>query len=481
MALGRVSPFSKLSRSSVAGQNLTASATEAPFTGPPQAAAPASPFAALMAPDPSLGSPAGDPGGGGAPGEGAPGVGEAGGNTSGITGPNSNLASMGLSFATMGLPGLGSITGPLGASVAGPIGGLVGGKLGGMAQGAATNAALGMIGSDLSSPVGPISFSPAVGPGGIGRSGGLTGIAASILGSLGVPGFTAPTFAATTPFGMANIDPKDLVSTPNVGLYSGPNLGMPAPSTFSGFAGSSTPNTGEAANFSFSGRQAGVAPTGEPNSFSTNFGMRGNAGVGEGESGGTVGNGTAGQGGGIGTSTGVSAGDVATGIVGDSTAVSGPAPGGTPGGPVGQGDSGIGPGTGTAPTGDAGQPGGPGGGPGAGDGNGDGGAPGGSAGAPSGGGDSGNAGDFHEGGFVELGQDGMGGNTKNSPDEGQKGVDEVDAKLLEGEFVVNREAAGRFGKLLNNLNEIGRSQQLKDALNSILEEGVRSGFKALTR
>ena len=104
MALGRVSAFQKLQDKSGAGsgssrENVRNSALQ-------------SPYARLAASDFTGGA-------GGANSSSA--------NTSGITGGDPSLASMAAAVGTLGVPGLGAVTGPLGMSLAGPIGGLIGG------------------------------------------------------------------------------------------------------------------------------------------------------------------------------------------------------------------------------------------------------------------------------------------------------------------------------------------------------------------
>lgn len=433
MALGRVSAFQKLEKSGAGSgssrENVGNSALESPFA--------------------SLGAADFTGGAGGANSSSA--------NTSGITGGDPSLASMAAAVGTLGVPGLGAVTGPLGMSLAGPIGGLIGGLGGNIAGAKAADLALSAVPNSLTSENSPVSFT---GNTGLMGSTGLGGVLGNILGSLGVPGFTAPTFSFTTPnqFGAfpSNADALGNIgaTSPNVGPAMGFSSGMAAHgigtgSTFSG------PNAapGMFGDISMGGlRGAGQGPavatgagTGNASPGSTNFG----------------GPAVSARGGG---------GDDPEG----NPDTSGPTP--TEGDPTGQegGTSGNGP-TGTVGDGTAGGIGGS--------------APGGEGGSAGNSGDGsagvgvgdGSGGVFHEGGFVDLERGGQGVDDNAAPgqESDSQGGDTITAQ--DGEFVVNKEAAGRFGPLLNQLNQLGRNKQLQEWLGAILEGAAKTGFGALGR
>lgn len=439
MALGRVSAFKQLDKGSqtngASRENVGNSSLESPFAG--------------LSPEFTGGA-------GGANSSSA--------NTSGITGGDPSLASMGAAVASMGIPGVNlGLTG---------LGGLVGNAAVNAALGLGRSAAIGAAPSSLVSEQGnPVTFT---GNQGLGGTKGFTGVIGNLLGSLGVPGFTAPSFAEsitnpnTQDPTVAEMTVPMAPMSPNVGPAMGFSSGMAAHgigtgSTFSG-PGAAPGMFGDISMGGLNGLGAGPAVatgagTGNASPGTSNFGgvagdaaggSLGGKGLGETGSGGVVGD----SGNNSSDSTGVGAapgtpGGIGTGI-GDSSSSNGTVGDGTAGG--------IG---GTAAGGEGG-PGAPGGAP--------------------GGGDAGDAGTWHQGGFVDLEHDGgTDGGVNDNVAPGPTENPEVTTNLENGEFVINKQAAGRFGPLLNKLNEIGRSQQLKDTLGAILEGAAKTGFGALMR
>lgn len=334
-----------------------------------------------------------------------------------VTGFNAGLASLGIDAAAALAGGL-----PMGGA---QIGSLVGGLPGMIASlahsfglGQARSAAIAGLPGNMVSQSGPTQGQS------VNYSGptSLLGLIGSLL-SGNVPQVTT---ADPSPFGQANAAEIGLPSpSPNMGGYGGFGGGIP-----STFAGSNTPGifgdvTGlgsRGVSPTAPGRQAGVAPGNQ--NVPNQFGARPNPPDPTPDSNAEPSDNP----------------DAVTATVSADPTSAGPVSGDAPGsGGLGEGSGASGPG------GDAA---------------------------------------WHGGGFVDLEQDNQGpfgenaSNDRNSPDEGTK---EVDATLQDGEFVVNKEAAGRFGPLLNQLNNLGRNQQLRDVLRTILEGAAKVGLDSLKR
>ena len=419
MAIGRVSPFSKIDRPTpgIQGMNLPGTALADPFTS-------------LDAPrDNYVGGSYSD----------APSTGVS--PVTGMTSQANTAVGHGVNLAGMGfgIPSLGGLLSGL-AGVPAPYGGFVGtaiNSLGGKLGIPTSMGDVAKMGLDALMATGrfPLAVNPQANPQATFASTGLNqGQIAQAMSNAVTSGQAPFGSDPTTPFGLANIAPADLASQP---------LGAFGARGFGGLGSSDAATPADmgfvAANPSGSGN-VGAPPggfvdaQGNISNATTSFGIPDSSNFFGADAPGNVG----------GTPGGAGGSAVGVGGIGAGSATSG-----VPGGSV------VGDATGVGP---------------AGDGNGDGGTAG--DGPSGGGGDA-----MHDGGFVGL-EEGMGGDTKNSPDEGTK---EVDATLEQGEFVVNKEAAGRFGPLLEKLNNVGRNKQLQEVLGHILKGAVETGFKALGR
>lgn len=467
MALGRVSPFSRL-------PNLGDLDNQLKTTKPPTRA------------DDPLTTSEFDPRGesiGGGDATGGEGL------TSGISGFSGPIASMGLgTLAAAGAPfgmglgaGVGALGGLAGNAAGGPLGGAVGSLLGSLlgsqAQGRAIGAISGM-GDSLvaNNPTEGLVNAPVTFTGNQGSLGnsGARGALGNFLGSLGqvmgMPslfGQTPPSFAipGTTPFALANQATTDLATGPPDmgGLFTG-NQGFATPE---GMATGVSPGfTGSGAGGRYGWNAPGVKnpfapyffdpkaprpnppdpdPTPAPADASPSSGVPGTGGGGQGPtSGGSMGlGGLGGLSFGTGPVSTAPFGEYTEGqlaaiaaMMADEAAAAGQAAAGPPGVVSGIGeatglpdgigfgdgvDGGLGDSGGNTGTGsDAGTV-----------------------------GDSGvTGGDYHRGGFVGLeptmyrGQDAPG--------------RERTIKAETGEFVVNKNAASKFAPLLKGLNSIGR-------------------------
>lgn len=316
-------------------------------------------------------------------------------SNSGITGPNADLGSMGMAVGTLGVPGLGAVTGPLGGMAAGPIGGLVGGLAGSLAQGEATGRAANAIPNGLVDTQGnPVSF---IGNQGYGGSRGMPGVIGNLLGSLGVPGFTNPSFYGDFNNPEQGYDINNVARMPDVA----PNQGS-MPGFSSGMA-----DIGISPGSTFSSNFATGAGTGNASHGTTNFGGRGLA-------------------------------DPANPDAPTQGAVVGGDPTGNTAGPSPtQGD----------PTGQEGGPGAPG-------------APSGDAPGDAGGGVSGafrKGGRVQRPSPKALAEKLKAG-SKVQTGSKKPGADDVPVRLSRGEEVVNKNATDKFGPVLDRMNAMGNRQ-----------------------
>src|SRR5258705_6663052 len=128
--------------------------------------------------------------------------------------------------ASMGVPGLGAVTGPVGGAIAGPLGALIGSLFGSVAQGKMGDLAFGAVPDSMTSESGPVSFT---------GSNSIMGNLASHLGLNGLLGTNFGRGEQGLPSGFAQSitnpntqDPTQAEMTvpmgmpsPNVGPYSG--------------------------------------------------------------------------------------------------------------------------------------------------------------------------------------------------------------------------------------------------------------------
>jgi hypothetical protein len=357
-----------------------------------------------------------------------------------VTGLNGDLAGTFGTVASMGLPGLGAVTGPAASALGGSVAGLLGSLAGTIAQGMGVK----------------------------GLANGLASLSDGMVDGKGNPVvYTGNNNMFGLPLGslhaVDNPNDPDMSSTisavpdvsPNMGFYSGPG---PSPSTFSG--STSDGIFGDITGMGSSGRGSGTASgvgTGVSTPGTTDFGSgpKGNEGdnsdegiEGDVSSGpvGTAGSAAAGTGG-IGGVTGTAAAGTASGP-GTGVGVAGGGPGGTGAGPAGGTGDGSGAGAGPAGTGDGGASG-----------------TGGDGGVGSGPGDKrgGRVGyepnrkkgekpdprrlsdKLKQGGSVQVGSK-------------KPGADDVPVRLSRGEEVVNKNATDQFGPILDQMNKLGNRQ-----------------------
>jgi hypothetical protein len=258
---------------------------QTPFSAPTSTVASPSPAAGVSGSAPGQPAPQGGMSVGSEPGGSTPSTSTPDSNAN-VTGLNGDLAGTFGTVATMGLPGLGAVTGPAAAAAGGPLAGVIGSLVGSVAQSMGikglANAAANHSDGLVDGKGNPVVYT------------GNNNIFGLPLGSLhAVDNPNDPDMASTI---------SDVPSvSPNMGLFSGP-ADMGFPSTYSGLAtgvgtGNPSPNS---TNF---GGTAGRGNTGDPDGPAAPAGPVGTVGT-PGDGPGGVGDGSAGTGDGSGAGAG---------------------------------------------------------------------------------------------------------------------------------------------------------------------------------